>query len=205
MNSSFKIIPENTKGKHTDVEHSFTAGNREEALDIFKRAAKRMLNINIWHQLGGFATADFFLTDTKGETIERLGASGDFIKIDIQGPGPSVGDGYDWVRIEALEDRSDPGGNEESIAMRLRSCKKPGQEGDDTAHFFTSDATSTFIIYRKQNEITSFYHGRNEVLNTDTAKTLDNLRNILMGGVALIGVSELQWSALIKSFLEREV
>ena len=54
------LIPENTKGKPTDVEHSITLDNREEALDTFKRAYKRMLNVNIWHKLSGFASADFY-------------------------------------------------------------------------------------------------------------------------------------------------
>ena len=55
------IIPENAKGKPTDVEHSITLNNREEALDAFKRAYKRMLSVNTWHQLSGFASADFLL------------------------------------------------------------------------------------------------------------------------------------------------
>jgi hypothetical protein len=89
--------------------------------------------------------------------------------------------------------------------MRVGSCKQPGKETNNVAHFFTRDATSTFIIYRNQNTITSFYHGRNEVLNTGTEKVLDNIRNVIMGCVALAGVSEIQWNTLIKSFLEREV
>jgi hypothetical protein len=205
MNSLFKsIIPENKKGKHTDIEHSITAHDRNEALAIFKRSVKRMLNINIWHKLAGIASAHFSLTDISGKEIQRLAASGDFIKIDIHGPGPSSGDGFDWVNIETLEDNSNPNGEEESVAMRLRPSKQPGVQSSKAAHFFTKDATSTFIIYRKQNIITSFYHGRNEVLNADTEKITDNVRNFIMGGVALAGVSEMQWTALIKSFLQED-
>ena len=206
MDHLFKnIIPENKKGKHTDVEHSVTAHDRNEAVTIFKRSTKRMLNINIWHKLAGLGSAHFFVTDNSGNKIERLAAAGDFVKIDIIGPGPSSGDGFDWVYIETLEDNSNPNGEEEAVAMRLRSSKQPGAESNTVAHFFTNDATSTFIIYRKQNTITSFYYGRNEVLNAGTESVADNLRNFIMGGVALAGVSEMQWNSLIKSFLEEEV
>ncbi len=206
MNQSFQnIIPENVKGKPSDIEHSYTAANREEAIAVYKRAAKRMLNINIWHQLAGFISAEFILTDSTGDRLDRLAVLGDFIKIDIQGPGSSAGDGFDWVNIEALEDNSNPNAEQESIGMRVRSCKQPGKETSSVAHFFTGDATSTFIIHRKQNTVTSFYHGRNEVLNTNTEKMLDKIRNVMMGGVALAGVSEIQWDTLIKSFLQREL
>ncbi len=70
---------------------------------------------------------------------------GDCVQIDIPGPGPASGEGYDWVRIEALEDNS-PASDEESCGMRVRSCKDPNINSDDTAHVFTSDATSTFLI-----------------------------------------------------------
>lgn len=206
MNRSFKnIIPENIKGKSLDIEYSIIAPNREEANDVFKKAAKRMLNLNIWQQLGGFLSAEFTLTDDTGQKLERLAALGDFIKIDIQGPGSSAGSGFDWVSIEAMEDNSNAGAEEENVAMRVRSCRQPGKINQEVAHFFTGDATSTFIIYRNLNTVTSFYYGRNEVLNSATGKVLDNIRNVVMGGVAVAGVSEIQWNTLIKSFLEREL
>lgn len=203
--SSNKIIPENIKGKPNDVEHSITFDTKEEALGAFSRAYKRMLNINIWHKLSGFASAEFLLKDEHGNNCNRLAREGDYFQIDIPGPGPASGDGYDWVRVEAIEDNANPHGEEESFGMRIRSSKKPNKIGDDTAHFFTSDSTSTFLIERKQNTVTTSYHGRNEVLNTDTKKLKDKIRNTIVGTGALIGISELQWARLIKSFLEREI
>ncbi len=200
-----KIVPENIKGKHTDVEHSITLNNREESLHAFKRAYKRMLNVNIWHELIGFAGAHFALADEHGNEISRLAQLNDYIRIDIPGPGPASGDGYDWVYIEAVEDNSNPEADEEAIGIRLRSCKNPHHPGKDTAHFFTSDATSAFIIQRKNNTVSASYHGRNEVLNTDTESVKDKIRNTLVGAGAKIGLSELQWATLIKSLLKEEV
>lgn len=199
------LIPENTKGKPTDMEHSITLNNREEALDTFKSAYKRMLNVNIWHQLSGFASADFLLRDQQGKETNRLAQVNDYIRINIPGPGPASGEGYDWVQVEAIEDNTNPESDEEAFGMRVRSCKDPNKAGNDTAHFFTSDATSTFIIHRNFDKVSASFHGRNEVLNTGTEKVKDKIRNTIIGAVAMLGISELQWVSLIKSFLEKEV
>ena len=199
------LIPENKTGKATDVEHSAKLDSREEAVDTFNRACKRLLNINIWHELSGFGSATFSLRDQNGKEASRLANMGDYIRIDIPGPGPLAGDGYDWVQVEEIEDRTNDAAEDESFGMRLRSCKNPNKPGKDVAHFFTGDATSTFIIKRNNNKVYSSYHGRNEVLNTDTEKLADTIRNAIVGGGAVIGISELQWSRLIHSFLEKEV
>lgn len=52
--------------------------------------------------------------------------------------------------------------------------------------------------------VSSSYHGRNEVLNTDTKKLRDKIRNTVVGIGALIGISELQWKRLITAFLDEE-
>ncbi|MEO8960605.1 MAG: hypothetical protein ABI325_01905 [Ginsengibacter sp.] len=206
MNPSFEdIVPENKKGKPSDIEHSVTVASREKAIDVFKTAAQRMLYINDWQRIGSFISAVFDLTNPEGQKLERPAALGDFIRIDIQGPGSSEGDGYDWVFIEAMDDKSNSDAEEESLAMRVRPCKQPGKETNAVAHFFTGEATSTFIIRRDQNTVTSSYHGRNEILNTGTGKPLDKVRNVIMGGAALAGISEIQWDVLIRSFLKQEV
>ncbi|MDQ6902604.1 MAG: hypothetical protein M3139_06280 [Bacteroidota bacterium] len=164
-----------------------------------------MLNVTIWHKLIGFANAEFALRDTAGKRSYRLAEDGDYLQIDIPGPGPSSGGGYDWVLVESIVDNRNPEGEEEQYGMRLRSAKNPNKTGDEVEHFFTSEATSTFIISRHHNTVTCTYHGRNEVINIDTEKIEDKKRNLIVGSGAMAGISDLQWSALTKSFLEREV
>ena len=199
------LVPKNIKGKPTDLEYSVTLNTREEAVETFKRAYKRLLNSRIWHKLAGFGSAEFVLKDEEGDDTHRLAGVGDYFQIDIPGPGPGAGDGYDWVQVEEIEDHTNPGAEEESFGMRVRSCKNPKKPENTTAHFFTSDATSTFIIERKGNTVSVSYHGRNEVLNTDSGKLKDRIRNAVVGAGAMAGISEWQWSRLIKSFLEKEV
>lgn len=199
-----EMIPPETEGKNTNLENSVVLNSKEEAMYTFKRACNRMLNPVIWHKLCGPASAEFMLAASNGEEENRLAREGDYFRIDIPGPGPSAGNGYDWVRVELIEDYANPGLDTESCGMKLRASAQPGRDEYDTAHFFRKEATSSFIICRKGNTVVASYHGRNEVPNTSTNKTTDNLRNVIISMGAFAGLSEMQWSVLIKSFLEKE-
>jgi hypothetical protein len=195
------LIPVNEKGKPTDLEFSVTRHTVAEARHCYTKAVKRMLNPGIWHKLAGWASASFKLAGAKGEDLFRLVRQGDYIRIDIPGPGPVEGGGYDWVRVEKMEEYIDPGGQMEWTGMKVRPCGNPSSAASGAAHFFRDDATSTFIIERDGLKITAYYHGRNEVPNTSTLKLADNVRNALVAVGAMVSLSEAQWSALSKGFL----
>ena len=150
-----------------------------------------------------FAPAPLWAWLTRQE--KRLAQEGDYFRVDIPGPGPSIGGGYDWVRVETIEDLTNPAGEEESFGMKVRPSAAPGGDSGHTAHFFTGDATSTFLVRRIGNKVMATYHGRNELPNTSTGETKDNIRNSVIAMGAFVGLSELQWSTLIKSFLEDEI
>ena len=73
------------------------------------------------------------------------------------------------------------------------------------AHFLSDDATSTFIISRKNNTITASVHGRNEKPNTEAAGLLDKIRNAIVGTTAVAGISKIQWKLLVKGLLDEEI
>ena len=205
QNENNALVPEQLTGGQSNTEHSVTAKSRQEALDIFKRAYKRLLNINIWNKLSGKASADFELRDRDGQEGHRLARVNDYFMIDIPGPGPASGEGYDWVRVEEIEDKTNPETDEETFSMRVRPCTDPNNESTDVAHFFTDESTSTFVIRRKENIITASVFGRNEKPNTDTEKVADKIRNAAIGSTAIAGVAKIQWAFLIKGLLEDEV
>ena len=198
-------IPKQTSGTQTNTEHTVKAHSREEAKNIYRRACKRLLNINIWHKLGGTASAEFELIDKNGKEEDRLAKENDYFKIKIPAPGSSAGDGYDWVKVEKIEDRSDADAEEESFLMRVRPSQDPNNKNTDVAHFLSDDATSTFIISRKNNTVTASVHGRNEKPNTEAKGILDKIRNAVVGSTAAAGVSKIQWKLLVKGLLADEV
>ena len=199
------FVPENIKGKATDLTAKFQSPDREQALKCFKRAHKRLLNVELWHKLCGPLSAEFVLAGKDGGHQQRLAEKGDYFMIDIPGPGTFEGEGYDWVQVLDIADYSNENGEYEAVALKAGACGNPGNQNDETAHFFKEGATSTFIIRRDGNTVTVSYAGRNEVPNTDVERITDKLRNSAVAIGAFGGLSEIQWQALIESFLREEV
>jgi hypothetical protein len=199
------LIPTNVKGKPTDLEFSVTLASIDEARHCYMRAVKRMQNPEIWHELAGWASASFKLMGSEGEGVARLAEEGDYIRIDVPGPGSKEGGGFDWVKVEKVEEYIDSSEQREWTGMKVCPCGNPTCMSAGTAHFFTSEASSTYIIERNGDTVTAFYHGRNEVPNTSTGKWTDNVRNTFVAAGAVVGLSEAQWSSLCKGFLAEEI
>jgi hypothetical protein len=199
METNKNVIPADNVGKNNDLKATTVLSSHELAVEKFRQAKARMLNPSIWHKITTGLGGKFQLVDDKGNPVERNAVEGDYLKIDLPGPGPATGSGYDWVEVELIEKRRD--GNEEQCSMRLRPASPPFDKEGPTAHFFKDSASSTFIVRCIGNVVVSSYHGRNEQLNVATGKVVDNLRNAAVGIGAMAGLSEAQWYALIKAFL----
>ncbi len=197
------IVPDNVKGKSVDLQAAVLEENQENAENTFSRACTRLLNPPIWHELAGTFSAKFELNDQAAQYPERLAEVGDFLKIKIPGPGNSAGDGYDWVKVEAIEENTVPG-NEASFGMRVRTSPSPNNAEKGTAHFFKEDATSTFIVTRNGTKVKVSYYGRNELPNTEGSIT-EQIRNTVVASGAAWGLSELHWKALLEGLLAKEI
>jgi hypothetical protein len=160
------------------------------------------MNVNHWHEYSGPVTATFRLTDANGKEVDRTAEKGDYFKIKVPAPGPSAGDGYDWVRIEAVEDKSNPEGVAEVIAIRVRPAPNPDGKGENVAHFFKDSATSSFVVQRTGNEVKATVHGRNEIPNTETSNIVDKIRNAVVGTTAIAGIANVQWNNLVKGLID---
>ena len=197
-------IPQQLKGAHTNTEHSVTANTKEEAHALFKMGCNRLLNINAWNKLCGTASADFRLINKNGEEDNSLAKENDYFKIDIPGLGPASGEGYDWVKVEKIEDRTNSSVDEESFLLRVRPSTNPNNDIDDIAHFLSDEATSSFVISRKDKTVTASVFGRNEVPNKNAEKVVDKIRNALVGVGAIAGGSKIQWKLLVTGLLKKD-
>ncbi|MFC3199048.1 hypothetical protein ACFOET_15595 [Parapedobacter deserti] len=192
--------PQHT-GKQVDVESSISLPDERRAADFFGLARRRLFDINHWHEVAEVPIATFVLTDAHGgEAIKSMPSKGDKVRIDIPGPGPTAGDGYDWVVVEDIVEQD--AGGADYCAITLRPTANPLKPNDDTAHFFDDAASSTLVLERKGKEVIARYHGRNEVANTDTESTVDNVRNTLVGGGAKLGLSYPQWKSLVSGLVK---
>lgn len=197
---SAPFIPVQYTGEETETSAERQAGDEQAAIAIFERAVSRLQHVNEWGKLCGALSSEFQLVDKLGEEVDGSANAGLYIRIDIPGPGNSVGKGYDWVLIEQMEDVR-LNDRQQVFFIRARPTGHPLQKHAGTAHFLRDEATSSFVITRDGEELTATVYGRNEVPNTDAQETKDKIRNAIIGAGGAIGISKLQWKALVKSLL----
>lgn len=195
------LVPESATGGSTNSEHEVTEENEVKANQVFNRAVHRLLDISQWHTFAGLGSSVFKLTDENGDEVNREPTIGDYMKIDLPGPGSKAGEGFDWVRFEAIADKRDANGLAESFSMRARPCANPKSKDNSIAHFFTDEATSTFIVKREGKKVSAEVRGRNEAPNTSTHNIVDKVRNTAVAVPAIIGISNGQWKKLVVGLL----
>ncbi|HEY0732951.1 MAG TPA: hypothetical protein VGD33_11070, partial [Chitinophagaceae bacterium] len=161
---------------------------------------QRLFSVNNWHDYAGKLTADFQLTDTNGTEVNRLIDKGDHFRINIPAPGSQAGEGYDWVKVEEITEGEDQGNK--FAAIRVRPASDPCNDNSDVAHFFSEQATSSFVVKQEGNKLIAAVYGRNEKPNTGVEKLLDKTRNALVATGAISGFSKLQWKSLVEGLLD---
>lgn len=194
-------IPKQQVGKKIDAAHDVTFHNIQDARDFYYIVRNRLLAINHWSRIAKLPMSTFQLIGPTGESDIPMARVGDYIKIDIPGPGPSNDQHVDYVRIEEIEETDTP--EIQLLTLRLRPSEEPGANSTaEVQHFFSQVSTSNFQIQRDGKTITASYFGRNEVINTDVDTLSDQLRNRVVGWAAKLGFSYPQWDALVKGLVD---
>lgn len=197
-----EIVPPHVSGVQTNTESFKEFETEQEAKDFYLIARERLLDINHWQDIAGKATASFQVTDRNGKALTREVQKGDHLKIDIPGPGSASGEGYDWVKVEAVENSNTA--DSQWTAIRVRPATNPLNDNKDVAHFFSDETTSTFIVWQKGMKVTAAVYGRNEKPNTDTQASIDTIRNSAIAAGAISGFSKVQWKSLVNGLVAKE-
>jgi hypothetical protein len=193
-------IPEQNTGSEMDITAHTQFNDEQSAITFYQLAKQRLLAMYNWYEICQVPVSTFILTDSNGVEVNRPVQQGDYLKIDIPGPGTATGDGYDWVKVEEVIEENEP--EEEQISITVRPSANPTSNKDDIAHFFKDTATSTFQVSRKGNEVHAEVHGRNELANNQTHQVTDNIRNTLVGWSAKLGLSFPQWKSLVNGLMK---
>jgi hypothetical protein len=191
------IVPAQYTGDQSTSKHSISLSSLTAAKQAYLKAKDKLLNVNEWKKMCGPHSADFQLMDPDGNPVEAKAAIGYLMRIDL--PGPS---GYDWVSIEAIEDKDSPTGNSSYIAMRVRPTQSPTDKSEETSHFYEDSATSTFVVERIGTRITAIVYGRNESPNVKNNTLIDKLRNLLITLSTILGFQKPQWKSFVVGILK---
>lgn len=195
-------IPQQIKGGFHNTESQKDFDDPEIALQKFVALKERFYSVNQWQKYCGENYADFRLHDSSGNFVERIPKVGDFIRIDIPGPGASETKGFDWVQIIEISDRYINDDELENLLITYRPSKMPAdKKSHHTAHFYSSEATSTFMISRSNTHIKAGIYGRNESPNLN-ANFFDKIRDLLIAVGGMAGVSKIQWKRLSDGLLD---
>lgn len=193
------LVPPQYAGTHKEFEHTFVAAHEAEAKKMFDTARTRLLAVDAWHTLCGPGSAHFELVDAQGVRLERPPQEGDYIRIDVPGPGLQSEKGYDWVQVEEIEATMHP--KMEYVGFRVRPVSNPMTPGEQIAHFFSSKSSSSFIVQRTNLRLQAQILGRNESPNTEVEGVVDKLRNAVVAIGAITGIANLQWTSLVHGLL----
>jgi hypothetical protein len=195
-----RFIPIQKVGSKLDLHSTVACDTLEAAERFFELVKNRLLNVNQWDEICSLPSSTFRLINSQNQEIAGFVKEDDYIRINIPGPGTSIGEGYDWVKVETIIDQELDDGN--ILSITVRPTHHPLRAFSETAHFFSSEATSTFVVKRVGKNISAEVHGRNEIPNNDTTVFIDNLRNTFVGWGAKIGFSYPQWSALTNGLIK---
>ena len=195
-------VPENREsGGNINAESIAQLNDIEAATALFKTAKQRLFDVNHWQDIAGNALAHFQITDASGKDIDGPVSEGCYFKIDIPGPATEDGDGFDWVRVEDVSAYESV--DVESVGIRVRPASNPTSPNTETAHFYSSDSTSTFTVTREKTKVTAAVYDRNIKANQDTEGVMDQVRNFLVGIAGKITGSKIQWKHLTDGLIEQ--
>ncbi|KAK6030546.1 DNA polymerase III beta subunit, central domain protein [Ostertagia ostertagi] len=124
---------------------------------------------------------------------------GDYVRIGLPGPDNEDRAGYDWVEVKTLKFSS--GKRKEQCVLTMMPCPVPGGDNRTTAHFFSGESSSTFLLTRDSRLVTAEYYGHNEVPNTATSGIGETVRNLTVASGAILGLSDMLWEPLTKGLL----
>lgn len=195
------IVPEQETGIQSDTVETIELRDAESAKKFFISLRQCMLDVNNWQKYSDGMSSSFELMNPLGRPKRFAPEIGDHFRISIPAPGSNAGDGYDWVRVEKMEDQRSE--EEDIFMMQVRPSPNPHTpySDEEVAHFFNDTATSSFIVRRSGNTVSAEVHGRNEKPNTSSEAVADKIRNTLVGLGAIAGFSKIQWKNLVKGLI----
>ena len=189
-------IPNQTEGAYHDTEKTKDLGSLE-ICDIRYRMIKRnFLAINHWKDLGRKGSAEFKLYDSDGNFKTTQPIEGDFIRIDIPGPGDFKAKGYDWVRIIKLTYEFGLKDELECLTMVTQPSQEPSDRSDHIAHFYSKKSTASFRIAKGKDFVRVGIYGRNELSNVSDPGFFGRIRNFFIASGGFVHLTKLQWSEL---------
>ena len=198
---NYPKIPKHKKGESSDIVNMICKEDGSLASTYFNEIKERLISVNQWHTYSDDIKANFYLVDSNDSLVSKGFEIGNYIKIDIPGPGNPSGKGFDWTEIINIQDGCDDNFIP-FFAFTIKPCTNPNETNNAVAHFYTDDTTNTFIVRRVANCVYLEVHSRNEIENINDIPILDKVRNKAIAVGGKVGLGNLNWNTFTKGLLE---
>jgi len=189
-----KWIPLQNKGKCSDTYSILEIKELNNPDIAYKSIKHRLLDVNNWAHYATLTNADFILVDNNGDNLEGLAAEGCFMKVRFSRLQKIISARHDFVSVKSIITVPDIFGD--AVIIQLIPTHNPEKPGSEIDHFFTAEASNTFVLYRDAAKIHLSVHGRNELPNFKVSKTTKKIRNMVFATLGVLGVSKVQWESL---------
>jgi hypothetical protein len=190
-----------TENLPTD-EFSITCGERRFSDELAARSyledlKSRLVDLSQWNACSGLSSYELFDGDGSPVHDKRI-KPGYFLQITLHGSGKS-----DWVRIEEVFESPD------ELIITVKPIYDPTGDPPQTgtiSHFFSSEATNNFCVFREDDKVSLYVIGLNERLNSShTSGVLETARNTAVANLGYyLGIQKSEWKKFCKSFLNGE-
>jgi hypothetical protein len=194
------LVPVNKKGSENDAAAFLICHSETEAFDRFRILSQNLLKINSWKVFAGKNPAEFYIYNMDNLNKYVLAKENDLVKIKIPAPENKLGNGFDWVVVHKIETIEKKDLIAILLEMKPHSC--PEKSDKNTAHFYKKDASSTFILAKKDKTIQFSIHGRNEIPNIGKVGFINTCRNFFVASGGIFGGSKLQWQDFAEEFIK---
>lgn len=194
-------IPHQEKGAYHDTEKIKNLGNSEMCDIKYKALKDNFLSVNHWKDFGGRGSAEFKLYDSNGTFKTTQPIEGDFMRIDIPGPGDIKAKGYDWVKIIMITDEFSLDDELECLTMITQPSEKPRDTSGHIAHFYSEKSTASFRIAKGKDFVRVGIYGRNELCNVSNSGFFGRIRNFLIASGGFVQLTKLQWAGLAEGLI----
>jgi hypothetical protein len=179
-----------TGEQHKDSRFSSTKTFDAEpaARQAFERATQKLFGVEAWSDISALSST-FTLYDAAGNRkTAQTPQVGDYISIELPGPFPQ-----NWVQVTEIH----TGKNEAQFTVKPSQSPQPEDSPQEVKHFFTAEASSTFLVKLEGNILSAYEIGKDEVVNNQGAQAGDRpVVNTLVAAGGWAGFQKLQWQLL---------
>ncbi|WP_192820285.1 hypothetical protein [Rufibacter sp. LB8] len=186
---------EETKDKLFQNENTFP--DEAAAQQAFEQAKAKLFDVNKWSNLEGI-NSTFQLFGAAGEPSDKTKPQvGDFMQIIL--PATNI---ENWVAVTEVTEE------ETAAQFVVKPSPPPAPKTDQpevVKHFFTHEASSTFLVYLDGLTLHGLEIGKDEAINNQGQEAGDRaVLNTMISEGGWAGFQSLQWNKITRYFVHLE-